>query len=166
MPVVNAWGESIKNGPPAPFTIAPDQVIGMLIQADHIKLEGFGGVAQKLPFWVPVATGFELPKVEVDIQRNRRRVEVIQWGVLLVVVVLFIALVLVLSVGGPSGSSITWRVKSVQARGIAVMLGEGEQKVQSFIPVGSMLPSGELLRSVDTGLQSYTTDTQIIVVKK
>lgn len=153
----------------APFVIAPDQVVAMLIKADHVNLRGFGGVSQKLPFWLPTTSAFESQVMETDIRTRNRFLSNLQWAFLAILGLTALLLVAITWVSQPnSRAQGIWMVELVSTDSVRVRVGaSGKFSAATLtVPINAMLPNGEMLRSVDPALQSFSTDTQITVVKK
>lgn len=167
-PQITPLNSSLKAANPAAFVIAPDQVVAMLIGAEHVTLQGFGGVSQKLPFWVPTVSHFGDVNTEAEICRKRLLVTRLQWGLLGVLCFALSSLAFVAWVSrAPTSSHGAWSIQVVRANGVSVRVGTANTaaSVVLSVPVGSMLPNGEMLISVDPVRQSYTTNTHITTVK-
>lgn len=169
------YSPSTKSGSTTPkvalpdFVITPDQVVGMLLKSDHVMLQGFGGVSQKLPFWIPVAVTPDVKEIEKSVQQKRQWMTRLHWALVSIMAAAALLLVIVTALLQPSSKTQgAWSVQVVQPQGVLVSVGLPGQSsaVKLTIPVGAMLPNGDILRSVDSTLQSYSTDTQITVVKK
>lgn len=141
----------------------------MLIKSDHVNLQGFGGVSQKLPFWVASASEFGFASVRDAVEQKQLRVSRMQWALLGMFgfVVALLALVIGLS-RSPATAQGAWSVQSVGIASVSVRMGAIGTASPAVldVPVGAMLPNGETLISVEPSLQSYSTNTHITVVKK
>ena len=60
-----------------------------------------------------------------------------------------------------------WHVSAVQARGVEVSTGgiSGQRPITAFVPVGSRLPTGEVLQSTVPEKNAYITSTATVVLR-
>ncbi|TXI25535.1 MAG: hypothetical protein E6Q67_00675 [Roseateles sp.] len=60
-----------------------------------------------------------------------------------------------------------WHVTSVQARGVEISTGgsTGQRPITAFVPVGSRLPTGEVLQSTVPEKSAYITSTATVVLR-
>jgi hypothetical protein len=56
----------------------------------------------------------------------------------------------------------SWSTKSVERHGITLSVGGALVAV----PLGGLLPNGEVLRTVDSARQTFSTDSQTVAVKQ
>lgn len=148
--------------------ITPDQVVALLLGSETVTLTGFGGVPTRAPFWVPVVARHDTTQVS---QAYRRSMKVVRWvsGSALAIAVV-VAGSLLFWAGGQSasgegtraGAPVAWTAKAVVNGGVVVNLGTQDVTV----PLGSILPNGEMLRDLDVRLQTFSTDSQITAVKR
>ena len=156
------------NAPPARHdtVIAPDQLVSLLIGADYVELRGFGGPPADLPFWVPAVQNFSPDESDGASRKAFRFFQMLWWPSLLVgVAAICIVAFWAGSLGSPArggGKSNAWAAKSVGANTVVMTAGS----VTVVVPVGGVLPSGEILRGVDELRQNFSTDTQTTAVKK
>lgn len=149
----------------------PDQVVAALVGQSTIVLGGFGEIDAGISHQVPNVPLSLLGDTQAQ-EAVARRVESFWhrkiWALaaLLAVLVLGCGIVLgyVWSGGTASGGAdaLLWRVVRVQSDGVSVAVAGREM----LFPVGSMLPSGEELRHVDPVSQTFTTNAQLVTLKK
>lgn len=147
--------------------ITPDHLVAMLVGSDSVRLKGFGGVPAELPIWIPSVASFDPAGSANATEAVDRRLARFSRPALVVCAVLlsFMAFMVgrIPAIGlADGGAQAQWTAKSVTSSEVIVKIGAETIS----IPVGAMLPSGELLRSVDVQRQTYATDTQITAVKK
>lgn len=153
--------------------ITPDQIISALIGADSVVLKGFNPVQTKpLPFWVPTISQFDVAMSAPA----ARKASLLTHRLSVLAVLIMLACVGLLTYWGQQmyglaaatskaqaqSKAASWAVKSVNDGGVQIQMGS----ILLPVPLGAMLPNGEILRGVDVQLQSYSTDTQTTVVKK
>ncbi len=61
-----------------------------------------------------------------------------------------------------SDQALSWRAKAVTNSGVLIGMGNSDLT----IPIGAMLPNGEVLRSVNVSQQSFSTESSETMVKK
>lgn len=150
----------------AALFIAPDQLISALIGADAIELQGFGGIPARLPFWVPVISELKPSSTPAAAARARSaasKIAIISSiaGALALAFLAFWAGRAFSDASPLAQSQSGWHVKAVEQASVLVQVGV----TQARVPVGSILPNGEILRSVDPDRRSFATDTLVTAVK-
>lgn len=152
---------------PSDTVITPDQLMSFLIGSETIPLRGLGGIPGKVPFWVPSVSSPNPRLVPAAVALQRAMLTRMQKISVVVAVVALAALAYFAGTyrshtRGADASGAAWEVKSVDTNAISIRLGNSMVVVQ----VGNPLPNGQILRGVDPHQQSFTTDSQITVIKK
>ena len=164
---------SVKTNGERDVFITSEQLVCALLGSDHVVLQGFGNPQQEVPFWMPVASVFS-PEPDAPDLASKKVSHTMRRLLLLSALVAMVCLSSLAFLGGrmtapfdtskspaPAGSAVAWTVKSVNDTGILVGVGNASLT----IPIGAMLPSGEILRGVNARHQNYYTDTQVTAVK-
>ena len=148
--------------------ITPDEVVSILLGSKSIKLSGFGGQPLDCPFWLPNIETYspELAQEAVRKAGKTSRIFILA-GIMFITACLgglLFWLGSFYSVGASARDSavILWSPKGVTREGVILMLGSA----QVTVPLGAMLPNGEVLRSVNAAMQTYATDNNETAVKK
>lgn len=150
---------------PPGAAITPDEVVSMLFGADSIKLNGFGGQPVESPFWLPNLQTFDHQKAQQVVSRlkivKRRLFATAALLALVSIGGLLFSLGTLLNDGAAS-QALSWTPKAVIQDGVVITIGT----TLVTIPTGSMLPSGEILRSVNTTRQIFATDNSETAVRR
>lgn len=145
---------------------SPHQVAQALLGTDKIVLEGFGNEAHDLPPDIPTVRSDQLDdfaaqaaSVQAARRHSRRKLA------FAAAVALSLALAAAFSLGQLLGATwrstpnaLVWSVTAVQADGLLATVGEHKL----HFPIGSVLPSGDTLQSVDPAKSTFTTDRQTV----
>lgn len=154
---------------------SPDQVVCAILGRESVVLNGFGGdLHQELSLHIP---NVPLPnmletQVQAAIIAKSSKKRMLRLGVLAFSVV-FLSIVLGVLIGSMPGKFVMpgstkpaalvhWHAVAVRASGVELLVA----RERILIAVGGVLPSGEILQTVDVANQSFTTPNQVINVKK
>lgn len=147
--------------------IAPDQIVSALIRADSVLLKGFASTPAS-SFLMPVVRSMDPAQSAPAARKASLITSRLGFAGIAVVVLCCSALAFWagrLSDAPPGQASAaaapTWMARAVKDSGVSLVMGSATL----VIPVGAMLPSGEILRGINVSQQSYFTDTQVTVVK-
>jgi hypothetical protein len=147
--------------------ITPDELVGMILGYESITLKGFEREQTPLPFWMPSVQTYSHEAMNEAVAKARKPFKTLFLPALLVIL-LTISIVAywvgtIEKMTEPASAMIgAWTAKSVSTDGILLNV-EG---VGVGVPVGGLLPNGEILRHVDTVRQTYATDSQTTAIKK
>lgn len=147
--------------------ITPDELVGMILGFDNITLKGFERKQARLPFWMPVVQGYSHEELGEAVTQARKPFRVLLipalFAILATIATMAYWVGTIERMTEPAFALIgAWTVKSVSTEGVLLNI-EG---VNVAVPVGGLLPNGEILKHVDTVRQTYATDSQTTAVKK
>ena len=148
--------------------ITPDQVVSMLVGADSIRVSGFGGAPVECPFWMPMAGTYSSDLASQAVNRalatKRRYMALVLCAAVILVTVTAFFLGRAYDLAGQSpASSSSWITQAVTNDGVIILV-MGVQPIT--VPVGAVLPNGEILKSVNIRSQTFSTDHHETAIKK
>ena len=155
---------------------SPDQVVAAIMDAEDIVLRGFGELDEMASAHIPNAPFACLGNHDLQegvIKEFDRRVKLRQYIIFSVIgLMLFLSGLLLGFMSEKSLNAATdtgqanalahWQVISVKADSVDVFVGD---RLVVF-PVGSTLPSGEILKTTNPSNQSYSTTNQFVSIRK
>lgn len=164
--------EAEKAAPLPGPVFSPDQVISALMGQQGVVLHGFGEIDPMLDGHIPNVPLSLLSDaraqdeaIEAVAQKQKHRSWLLLAALVLAMTLVGVGIGVVIdkaTAAPAAASSINWSVLSVRQDGLEVSVAN----LPVFFAIGSTLPSGEVLLSVDPVIQSFSTDNQVVSLTK
>ena len=152
--------------------ITPDQVVAALMGRQDFVMDGFGDLDPEISARIPNVAlpemngGLDSSHETIQFFERKQRIRLLAINMAVAIAVAAIAAFLVLiSINKriPNDSlNLEWKVVAIGRDGVDAMVGG---RIVNF-SVGSPLPSGEVLVSVDHVTQTFSTSNQVIQLRK
>jgi hypothetical protein len=147
--------------------ITPDELVSMILGHETITLKGFERKPANLPFWMPVVQGYSTDELNEAVDKARQPLRALLlpslFAILAMIAIMAYWAGTIEKISEPATAMMGgWTAKGVSTEGVQLMI-EG---VGVDVPVGGLLPNGEILKNVDTVRQTYATDSQTTAIKK